>query len=363
MKKWSYEGVAVVSSLDRSTHSITPHTQPHAAGRALRVVGNLSIPDSPSSWRWAVRNLSEHVLASEGNPLVYRMKRGLLRMISAPVWRRLMPRREADVEWADFASTADLIIEGHAGNWIIISESEGRVIRVFPHRWQYLKARWIHSQPAVAAISPAAIAWDDGRLIYVEEYVPGQSIVVHNVESAIAVIHDLWSALEAVYCSRTVVRSLRSPKSRHSRAAAELFQVCGLSSIWEQAHRTPVTHGLIHGDLKPLNILQSDDHLAVIDWSESFSLQPPLFDVLYFLYWIARSHPPGLVADVAFGDTAWLREGRFNWQDQRLIEASLVAFTREMMRRIAKERAREKRRLERRLATFLREVARVLDVS
>lgn len=312
------------------------------------------------------RHLAEHVLAVEGKPVAFRIKRRLFQVISAPVWMRLFPRREADPAWADLVGAADLIIKGHAGNWIIISAAEGRVTRIYPTRWQYLKARWIHHQPAVAAVSPRALAWNDQRLVHVEEFVQGLAISVHDVERAVQVIQKSWPDLAAVFRSRAVVRPLRPPKSRHAKAAERLFQTCGLQTVWERAYQVPVLHGLVHGDLKPLNILWADDRLAVIDWGESYCLQPPFFDLLYFLFWISRSHPPGKVVEAAFRDKAWLQsagdEGLFHLE-QGVVEASLVAFVREMMRRFAGESPRARRRLEKRLGVFVKEVVDVLGAS
>src|SRR5690606_41087568 len=123
-------------------------------------------------------------------------------------------------EWADLDGAADLVIKGHAGNWIIISAAEGRVTRVYPSQWQYVKARWICRQPAVAAMSPRVLVWDDERLVHGEEFVQGATIPVHDVERAVGVIRELWPELAPVYRSRLVERRLRPPKSRHSRAAA-----------------------------------------------------------------------------------------------------------------------------------------------
>src|SRR5690606_15692659 len=136
-----------------------------------------------------------------------------------------------------------------------ISKSESRVTRVFPNRWQYSKARWILSQPAVAAMNPHVLEWDDERLFYSEEYVSGETIAVRNLSSAVASIKELWPRIAALHQSRCVVRPLSPPKSRHSEAARELLTAFGLDNSWERAHTVPVRQGLVHGDLKPLNIL------------------------------------------------------------------------------------------------------------
>src|SRR5690606_21566251 len=62
------------------------------------------------------------------------------------------------------------------------------------------------------------------------------------------------------------------------RAARELFEACGLKMMWERAHQAPVAHGLVHGDLKPLNIMRTDGRLVVIDWAESYGLRPQPFE-------------------------------------------------------------------------------------
>jgi Serine/threonine protein kinase involved in cell cycle control len=349
--------------LGRQGASLRVGTGRTPAGAALRVIGNVCIADTPASWEWVVRHLAEHVLSAEGNPVAFRMKQRLFRMMSSPAWMRLFPRRGADPEWADLAGAADLVIKGHAGNWIIISAAEGRVTRVYPSQWQYLKARWICRQPAVAAVSPRVLVWDDERLVHGEEFVQGATIPVHDVEKAVGVIRELWPALAPVYRSHLVERRLRPPKSRHSRAAERLFRDLGLEAVWERAHGVRVVHGLVHGDLKPLNILRAGERLVVIDWGESYCLQPPLFDVLYFLFWIARSHPPARVVEAALGDRAWLRSGLGMEVDHAAIEASVVAFSREMMKRFAGERPRAQRRLVKRLGLFVKEAARALGVS
>jgi len=83
---------------------------------------------------------------------------------------------------------------------------------------------------------------------------------------------------------------------------------------------------------------------------------------LYFLFWIARSHPPARVVEAALGDRAWLRSGLGMEVDHAAIEASVVAFSREMMKRFAGERRRAQRRLVKRLGLFVKEAARVLGV-
>src|SRR5690606_8313308 len=91
------------------------------------------------------------------------MKQRLFRVMSSPAWMRLFPRRGADPEWADLAGAADVVIKGHAGDWSIIPPGQGRRPRDLPPPWQSTMARGIGRRPAVAAGSPRAIAWDDGR--------------------------------------------------------------------------------------------------------------------------------------------------------------------------------------------------------
>lgn len=323
----------------------------------FRIAGRIYVPDHPSAWEWAVRSVGHQLLASEGKPVLARVKRGAFELLSNPSWMCLFPRGEAHPDWAGFVDNADLVIKGHAGNWIIISASQERVTRIYRNRWQYLKARWIYNQPPVAAVSPRALLWDDERLFHVEEYIHGTTVAVHDLKGGVQAIRELWPRLAAVFRSQWVLRPLRPSGSRHSRAARELFEACGLKMMWERAHQAPVAHGLVHGDLKPLNIMRTDGRLVVIDWAESYGLRPQLFDVLYFLFWLSRSHPPGRVVEAAFCDGSWLL------QVQPEIEANLVAFTREMMRRIADEGRLARRRLERQLGVFVRECARVLGAD
>ncbi|NLY51614.1 MAG: phosphotransferase [Firmicutes bacterium] len=305
---------------------------------SMRGVGGFCVADSSSAWVKVVDNLAENVLAAEGRRLFRRLKAGAFRVLRHPIWLRVLPRTSPQVP---LDVPADLIIKGKNDKWIAFDLQGGRVIRKLASRELYQQEVWIRTIPEVAAISPPILKWDPDGLMYVEAYQPGRPAALHDLDEGMKVLLSLWPRLAAVYKVKTSCAPLDLPKLDQDLALQYVVREGGLEAAWQRLEGHAVKQGLLHGDLKHLNILVQKDKLWVIDWGEQFFTGPPLFDLLYFLYWHTRSFPPEIVINRALASPGWISDSLPEGLEPLAVEASLLVFALEMVKRIGEEGSRK----------------------
>jgi len=332
-----------------STPPVSSTGESSAEAIAMRGLAGFYVADCSATWVQIVDSLAENVLAAEGRSLVRLLKAGGFKLLRHPGWRLLLPQKAPQLP---LTIPADFIVKGNNDKWIAFDLKRGWVARKLASRELYQREMWIRLIPEVAAISPPILRWDPDEMVFWEVYQPGRPAAVHDLDEGIKVLKRLWPRLAAVYKVRTSCERLEIPELRKDPPLEYVVREAGWERAWRRLEGQPVNQGLVHGDLKHLNVLVQADAIWVIDWGEQFFIGPPLFDVLYFLYWHSRSYTPETVVGRAFASADWLREPLPESLQPSAVEASLAVFAREMVDRI-KEEGTRKRSLKK-LVRFLK---------
>ena len=304
----------------------------------MRGAGGFWVADSSTAWMQVVDNLAENVLAAEGRRFLRRLKAGVFRVLRYPGWLRLLPKKGVSVP---LDVPADLIIKGKNDKWIAFDLQGGQVVRKLSSRELFQREMWIRTIPEVAAISPPIMKWDPDGLMYWEVYQPGRPVALHDLDEGMEVLYSLWPQLAAVYKVKTSCAPLDLPNLEQGSSLQYVLREGGLEDAWRRLEGQAARQGLVHGDLKHLNILVHNDKIWVIDWGEQFFQGPPLFDLLYFLYWHTRSFPPEMVIHRALASPGWISDSFPEALEPVAVEASLLIFASEMVERIEEEGSRK----------------------
>lgn len=324
----------------------------------MRGVGGFCIVDSSSVWQEVVDSLTISVLAAEGSHWLRRAKAAFLSVLRHPLWRRLIPKkREAPIA---MGNQIDVVFQGRYGKWIAFDLKQGVVIRRIATKELYDREVWIRSLPVVQAISPAIISWDARILTYCEQYVRGRPVQLHDLDEGLKVLRNLWPKLGAVYQVKTSKAPLKLSSFRQNETLFRVVHRAGLAGIFEKVQGREVKQGIVHGDLKHQNVILGEERVYVIDWGEQFFMAPPLFDLLYYLYWHTRSFAPEIVVKRAFCHPQWIEDGLPGSLEQEAVEASLCMFAAEMVARTEEERRQEYHL--KKLVSFLEAATRQLEV-
>lgn len=321
----------------------------------MRGLGSFCIADSNTVWRQVVDSVAVNILAAEGSRPLRQVKAAMLSLVRLPIWRWLLPRRSAPI---NVDSNIDVVFLGSNDKWIAFDFQEGKVIRRLATRELYQREVWIRSLPAVAVISPAVLAWDPANFTYCEEYLPGRPVRLHDLDEGVDVFRSLWPHLGVIHSIKVEESPWDASAFVEDRTTLDLISRAGLQEVVKRLQGRSVPRGLVHGDLKHPNVLICENRFYVIDWGEQFLLAPPLFDLLYYLYWHTRSFSPETVVKAAFARREWIEDGLPGSLDPVVIDASLCEFVMEMVRRIKNEQ-RPRYHL-RKLACFAGSAARQL---
>ncbi len=323
----------------------------------MRQVGGFCIADSSSVWQEVVDSLAISVLAAEGSSWLRRAKAAFLSVLRHPLWRRLIPKKEG----APIAvgSQIDVAFQGRYGKWIAFDLKQDLVIRRIATKELYDREVWIRSLPVVETLSPDIMSWDDESFTYCEQYVRGRPVQLHDLDEGLTVLRNLWPSLGAVYEVKTSKAPLKLPSPRENETLFRVVYRAGLAEAFEKVQGREVKQGLVHGDLKHPNVIVRGDEVYVIDWGEQFFLAPPLFDLLYYLYWHTRSFAPEIVVNRALCNPQWIEDGLPGSLEPAAVKASLCVFAAEMVSRTKEERRQEYHL--KKLVSFLEVVATQLE--
>jgi|GEM_PF-2066698 len=315
----------------------------------MRGIGNFYVADSKIAWQQVVDSMAPNVLAAEGSWLGRRIKAGLFGVLRRPIWRHLLPVGSApilsDTYW-------DVVFMGNNEKWIAFDFERARVTRKLSSKALFHQELWVRRQPAVISISPAILEWDEPNLIFTEQYMHGRCIPLYDLDEGLAALRVLWPHLGLVFDTQVFDKPLELRFEGKCETLLNVLKEAGLDGMPSILNGQPIRQGLVHGDLKHPNVIRHDGSLYVIDWGEQCFQAPPLFDLLYYLFWHTRAFAPHVVVRQAFRDSAWIAEGWSTSLTPQTVDASLLIFAQHMIARLKHERS--SRRHFRRLVSFLR---------